>query len=90
MSDLLERIEYNIRSTHYRPDVDALLVDCKDEIERLQAVVDAAVDRARQAERLIARAIRFMSKEQVGYWQGVRAWQEDDTMDRALDGEVKP
>jgi len=61
-----------------------------DEIQRLQAVLDAAVDRSRQAERLITHAIRFMSKEQVGHWQGVRAWQEDDTLDRALDGEVKP
>jgi hypothetical protein len=70
------------------------LRDCPRCIEeknkKLQAVVGAAVDRARQAERLIAHAISFMSKEQVGHWQGVRAWQEDDTMDRALDGEVKP
>lgn len=39
------------------------------EIERLWA--DLA-----EAERLIARAVELMTPDQVGQWEGVRAWQE--------------
>lgn len=54
------------------------LAEAKGNNRRLANALAECRERIEEAERLINAAVGYMSPEQVGRWQGVRAWLEED------------
>ena len=53
--------------------------ETREEAEEFIIFVNHLVARVTGAEKLIARAVEIMTPEQVGRWEGVRAWQEEES-----------